>query len=175
MSNFRILLISPYAGEKGDTITPSYISHETAYAYPPLGLLYLAANLPSGFDCRVLDALTKAFGTEECMAEIRRYCPEVVGVSVTTDHLLAAMELAEAIKKEAPGIRVIFGGTHPTLYPAETVMRTPVDFVLTGYAENTFGRLMQILSGTDRPSDETLAEIPGLWSKPPNSNFAAGG
>ena len=61
-----------------------------------------------------------------------------LGISVLTGPMIrGAVRMARAVKKEAPGIPVIFGGWHPSLVPGQTLQETFVDAVVRGQGELT--------------------------------------
>jgi hypothetical protein len=67
----------------------------SAFNYPPLGLLYLAANLPSEYECRIIDAPTLQQTPEDCLDIVKDFKPAVVGISVFSDSLFSCKLLAE--------------------------------------------------------------------------------
>ena len=84
------------------------------YDGPPLGapvcLLSLAAPLrESGFEVALIDAAIEPNWLNAVLRELRdALC---LGISVLTGPMIrGAVRMARAVKKEAPGIPVIFGG-----------------------------------------------------------------
>lgn len=67
-------------------------------------------------------------------------------------------EMAEAIKKEHPGIIITASGLHPTLFDEYILRNSPVDFCIRGDGESSTASLLKWLrKKTGVPSD-----IPGL-------------
>lgn len=161
-TNNRVLLISPPAHRSSQSISPSYLNSSVAFKYPPLGLMYLAGNLPEGFQCTVLDAASKNLSIEQCLRRVLEDAPLIVGLTTITDHLYACVLLASEIKKHLPECRIVLGGPHATLFPRETVLQPPVDFALTGYAETSFARLAELILRNEAHG-AALQGVPGLW------------
>jgi len=112
------------------------------YDGPPLGapvcLLSLAAPLlRSGFEVVIIDAAIEADWLNVVLRELRdALC---LGISVLTGPMIrGAVRMAKAVKKEAPGIPVIFGGWHPSLLPGQTLQESFVDAIVRGQGELTF-------------------------------------
>jgi anaerobic magnesium-protoporphyrin IX monomethyl ester cyclase len=111
------------------------------YDGPPLGapvcLLSLAAPLrESGFEVALIDAAIEPDWLNVVLRELRdALC---LGISVLTGPMIrGAVRMARAVKKEAPGIPVIFGGWHPSLLPGQTLQENFVDAVVRGQGELT--------------------------------------
>ncbi len=111
------------------------------YDGPPLGapvcLLSLAAPLrESGFEVALIDAAIEPNWLNVVLRELRdALC---LGISVLTGPMIrGAVRMARAVKKEAPGIPVIFGGWHPSLLPGQTLQESFVDAVVRGQGELT--------------------------------------
>ena len=76
---------------------------------PPLALLTLAALTPPEHEVTVADENIERVRFDDA--------PGLVGISVKADTFYRACEIARAYRRR--GIRVVFGGIHPTLYPNE--------------------------------------------------------
>ena len=128
------------------TNVPSVVDEETG-AYPPLGLLYVAAYLEqhSSHQVEILDCILERFNQEQIEAEIRQRKPDAVGISVTTFTLIDAIQTAKTVKKVDPSIVVILGGPHVYIYPKETLEIPEVDFVVLGEGEIIFTELVNAL------------------------------
>jgi radical SAM superfamily enzyme YgiQ (UPF0313 family) len=61
--------------------------------------------------------------------------------------LLDALKVARLVKKTNPGSHVVFGGTHPTIYPREIAGQPEVDSIVVGEGEHTFSELLDAVDG----------------------------
>lgn len=136
--------------------------------YPPLGVAYLAAALLArGYDVRVFDPLVEGIerqvalrpdvwrlGVDEArMAEeVRRFAPDVVGISTQfMGDAFQAHAWAAIVKQCDPAIRVIVGGHYPSLLPARCLADPHVDYVAVGEAEDTLPEMIAYLAGKRAP------------------------
>jgi len=159
----KVLLVNPPAPPTIQGILPARVELSRG-AFPPLGLLYLAAALRRALPevkLRVIDAPASGESADDIGRLAADEDFDLVGLTVLTFTLLGAMETAKAIKRHRPGTTVIAGGPHPHLYPAETLALGSFDLVLRGEAEETFPELIRRkIQGLD------LAGIPGLGETP---------
>ena len=121
------------------------------YDGPPLGapvcLLSLAAPLlRSGFEVVIVDAAIEPDWLNVVLRELRdALC---LGISVLTGPMIrGAVRMAKAVKKEAPGVPVIFGGWHPSLLPGQTLQESFVDAIVRGQGELTLLEAAENLAG----------------------------
>ncbi len=120
------------------------------YDGPPLGapvcLLSLAAPLrESGFEVALIDAAIEPNWLNVVLREL----PDALclGISVLTGPMIrGAVRMARAVKKEAPGVPVIFGGWHASLLPGQTLQESFVDAVVRGQGELTLLEIAENLS-----------------------------
>jgi len=107
-----------------------YLSNDAAY--PPMGLMYVAAAIErAGDSAEILDLA----GTENWPAELdqSRYDGfDLVGITCVTPNIEMVREI---INYTPPEIPVMVGGAHPTHLPLETIAYTGCDFVIRGEAE----------------------------------------
>jgi Fe-S oxidoreductase len=107
---------------------------------PPLGVGYVAAIAEkAGHDVIIIDGVAKGYSIEECADVIRTHTPDLIGISVMTHMKDDAAMLAEKLKKKAPGIPIVIGGTHAYYFHSEILKEIPcADFVLYGEIENSW-------------------------------------
>lgn len=77
--------------------------------------------------------------------------PDLVGISILTPQLSAAVEAAGIVRREAPDALLVVGGPHPTVMPEDAMARTGADLLLRGEAETAFGMLLDGTSWRDIP------------------------
>ena len=144
MMDLRVLLISPPA--------ESAVKQVIGTAAPPLGLAYLASVARDlGCDVRIVDSQAEGLGLRDIRAEIKRFYPDVVGVTATTPMIYDAYDVAAVAKEVDPDAMVVIGGPHVTFTASETLQECKhIDAVVRGEGELTFGELLMKLMRNDR-------------------------
>ncbi len=134
------------------------------YDGPPLGaplcLLSLAAPLlQAGFEVKLIDAAIDRQWFQAVLGEVRdALC---LGISVLTGPMIrGAARMAKAVKKEAPGVPVIFGGWHASLATAQTLQENYVDAVVRGQGELTLLEVAEKLA-----ANEDFRDVAGVSSR----------
>lgn len=132
-------------------IKPNYRSDGWDYYnldFPPINLTYIASYL-SDLDVQVeiLDTKVNDLNFKQIKKKIKKFNPDIVGISVFVSAALkASLSIAEIVKTIDPNCKVVFGGRHPTFEPDETLKSIHVDYVVRGEGELTFRDL--ILNGS---------------------------
>ncbi|MCK4647417.1 cobalamin-dependent protein [Candidatus Pacearchaeota archaeon] len=134
----KVLLIQPnyrriYAYAKSKKITP---------IFPPLGLAYIAAVLKQNdISVKILEANAFDLDHNQIREEIRKYYPDIVGLTATTSMIEETHELAQLCDKK---IKVVIGGIHASSLPEETLEKFPrFDYLVKGEGEFTFLELVK--------------------------------
>ncbi len=126
---------------------------------PPLGPLYLAANLVrDGFDVQVVDFNAVPFSRER----LRRYLrgADAVGITIQSFNLNFARRLIQEIRAVAPDLPIAVGGPEFTLRPRPFPL---ADLTVAGEAERTISEIFdKLVNGGD------LSTIPGAILRSPN-------
>jgi anaerobic magnesium-protoporphyrin IX monomethyl ester cyclase len=112
----------------------------------PLALLALASYLKKdAYEVTILD------GRLDSEADILEACNGAVcfGVTVLTGAPIHdALHITRQVKQRFPQLVTVWGGWHPSLFPAETLEEPAVDVVVNGQGEIPFAALLQsIVSG----------------------------
>jgi len=113
----RIKLIMPRADEQ-------------EFKLLPLNLAMLAALTPPEIEISIVDEVVEAVNFDEQV--------DLVGLSCTTTVVPRAYEIATEYRKR--GVKVVLGGTHPTLLPSEAIKYA--DSVCIGEAEGLWGKML---------------------------------
>ena len=132
----KVLLISPP--------TRSVVKEVVGTAGPPLGLAYLAAVArEAGWEPMIIDGLTEDLTSSELEDRIRKFQPDVVGLTATTPAIYDAYEVARIAKRVNPNALVLIGGPHAT-FTADEVLREceQIDIVVMGEGEETFKEIL---------------------------------
>ncbi|MFH1510436.1 MAG: radical SAM protein [Candidatus Woesearchaeota archaeon] len=90
---------------------------------------------------------------------IQRHRPDVIGMSCNTMYMQYIKKIAEEAK-EISDAKIICGGYHASIKPAETLDIPWVDAVCIGDGEFALTEYMDRLSG-----NKSLAGIKGIWAK----------
>lgn len=141
----RILLINPpwvIRSQKN-------VWRNVASVMPPLGLAWLAAVLEQDqHQVAILDAHAERLDVTAIVPWMCEHGPfDLVGITATTPLVGNALEIARQIKMKWPGVKVVLGGVHPTVLPAEVLSEPAVDLVVRGEGENT---IREIADGRPR-------------------------
>lgn len=111
----------------------------------PLGLGYIAAILERrGHDVKIIDSPALKLSLEETVRAVRKFRPDVVGLTATTPSFHRAIGLARKLKQEID-IPIIIGGPHPTTLPEDTLAYPFFDIVVIGEGEYTMLELIDCL------------------------------
>ncbi len=132
----------------------------------PLGILYLGSYLADhGITPVLLD--TRLEREDEFIGRLERELGDacLAGFSVTTPNVREALRLSRYVKEKAPGLAVVWGGAHPSLFPDSTIANPNIDYLITGYGEQGLLELSRYLSG----AGISLGGIPNLVFKDPGS------
>ena len=154
----KLCLIYPPTDHMIRTNVPSVVDSVTG-CYPPLGLLYVAGAVEQAGRHAVtaVDCVAEQLGPDEVAARVAAETPDVVGIELLTFSLIDAALTAAAVKARCPGVRVVMGGPHANLYPAQTLEIEGVDYVLLGEGEQNINAFLDALA-----SGSALADVPGL-------------
>ena len=147
----KVMLISPPVkeftrkyGSFGYLIEPDFI---------PIGIAALGAWLEErGVSVFLLDASYMDGGEiREC---VRRYAPDVAGISALTLNRYYALKLAGLIKDARPGVKIVMGNAHSTIMWKQILLNYPaVDYVVRGEGELPFFELVKLLENGGGPGD----------------------
>ncbi|MHC4474188.1 MAG: B12-binding domain-containing radical SAM protein [Planctomycetota bacterium] len=126
---------------------------------PCLGLLMLGAVLrKAGHRVRIVDASAQSLNLDQTLTQIKRFRPDIVGLSAVTPSILKTVSLATTIKNIYPLVTTIIGGPHFTAIPEQTLTDYPVfDYGVIGEGEATIVDLIEALSANRIPS-----QVPGV-------------
>jgi len=128
----------------------------------PLGIVYIGTVLEkNGISVKLIDAAAMRWDVEKILLWIRRIQPDIIGFSALTLSFISTIDLARAIKKENPNVKIVLGHYFATL-EAENILRKYgdiVDVCVRGEGENSFLALCQWY---ERHLDQDPSEIKGI-------------
>lgn len=73
----------------------------------PLGIGYLASNLPKKVKARMWDGILSKRPNDHILEEIKKFKPDIVGFSVWNFNLKAVQETVDEIKRYYPSVMII--------------------------------------------------------------------
>lgn len=131
----------------------------------PLSLAYLAAYLRKfGYSVEILDGVAAdavnkgklwhyGLSDPEVSRKVREFKPDVVGITCASSlRIFDVLKIARLIKKVDPGIKIIVGGVHPTIFPKDTVSNQEIDYVIIGEGEESLLQLIKTLESGNKKS-----------------------
>jgi len=120
---------------------------------PNLGIVSIAGNLDC--DVHVADLHAARNWRRFVVRSMKKYSPDVVGISAMSFQIGDALEVATLAKER--GAMVVMGGYHPTMLPDHVMSHEQVDMLVRGEGEATFSELIQKLE-----SGEGVKDIAGI-------------
>ncbi len=126
----------------------------------PIELGYLAAAVPAGHDVRIVDLRLERFPNHAFRSVLRRYRPDVVGITGYTHESSLVKELAREARRSAPAARVVVGGHHATV--AATDFDIPeIHAVVRGEGCGPFRSIVETLARGGSLSEVDGVLVPG--------------
>ncbi len=116
-------------------------------AFPPLGLLYLAAVLKEkGFEVSVLDQPGQGLTMDETVNWVLHENPDVLGFSTLASSGITAALISNKVKMNNPNIKILFGNHYATFNAERILQKYPsVDIIVRGEGEKTIIDLAECL------------------------------
>jgi len=147
----KVLLINPsyqpsYGGAKAAIVNP---------IHPTLGLATIAATAKErGHQVKILDISWRQYDWKFIDNEVRKYAPDIVGITATTPLMNQLCDMSVLIKDISRDILVVGGGPHPSALPVETMGESLIDLLFVSEADYSFA---------DICDGKSPANVPGLY------------
>ena len=124
-------------------------------AWPPLGILYMAAVLrQKGVEVSVLDQAAKGLTVKETAKWVRVQNPDILGFSTFATSGRTAAAISAEVKKENPNVMVVFGNYYATFNSERVLRKYPsVDVIVRGEGERTVVDLVDCVMKRGRLKD----------------------
>ena len=124
----KVVLVYPFTG----------IDVPRVSIFLPLSVLTIAAALEDdGFSVEVLDMRTERRWKQRLTAAVQGK-PLFVGISAMTGkQIWWGLKAATAVRRADPGVPIVWGGTHASVLPDETLNHPLVDAVVKGEGRET--------------------------------------
>ena len=133
---FRVLLLSPPYPHLGGEELFGLSGREEWF---PLGVFALANAIRLEKTADVGIYYHPDYTPATLEAVIRKYAPDIIGITCFTNTRFATFELAQIIKRIDSKIKVLLGGVHATFLDEQIMENYPfVDMIIRGYAERAF-------------------------------------
>lgn len=97
---------------------------------------------------------------------LNKFKPDLVGVSVRTPMFNSAKKISRLVKEWNKNCPVVWGGSHPTIMPEETMKTEEVDFLVYGEGEETILDLVKIIGERG-----DFSKIAGIYYKDKNGKI----
>ena len=127
--------------------------------YPNTAVMILATILHNaGIKVKVIDGRYQEI--DDCVRTVLGEIDErtiFVGFSVMTVQVAWSYYVSNAIRAKFPGIKVVWGGVHPTLFPEQTVEDPAVDIVAVNDSATVVTPLAKAIA-----EGGGLREVPGI-------------
>jgi len=129
------------------------------YATFPNGILYIASVLERyGHKVQIYDNVIDSREAKDFIP----FKPDIVGFSVITGpNIEAAITQSKEFKRLMPGVKIVWGGAHPSILPQQTLAQPYIGYLVIGAGEETLLELAQYLE----KGNIKLSEIKGLAQK----------
>ena len=124
----------------------SQVTKARQTSFPPLGLLYIGEILRrAGHAVKILDQDATGYSNQKMFLRIKKFNPDILGVSPLTVTLDSALNIAEMVKGWNENVKTVFGNILATLAPHQLLKYPFIDYCLRGEAEFTFPEFVEIL------------------------------
>lgn len=153
----RVLFAISPISYRNSTFAPG----QSAGWQPLLGPAYVAgAARAAGHEVALID-LRLEHDPHGALAErLSAFAPDVLAMPCYTFGLAACVETARRAKALRPGLRVVLGGPHVTIFPQECLRDPAVDAAVLGEGELAFCLLLKALA-----KGGPTTGINGVWSR----------
>ena len=123
--------------------------------YYPYWLAYCVGVCErDGYECKLVDCITKSYSIEETIEEVLSYEPDYIMAEITTPTCSYDYNVINSIKKAYPKAKILIGGTHATILP-EAVLNEclGIDYILRQEYDYTVGEII---------SSDDVASVKGV-------------
>lgn len=91
------------------------------------------------------------------LTQIEQQNPDILGFSTMTSTHEKSLRIAERVRKQFSDLPMIWGGTHSTLLPEETIQHPLVDAICIGEGEISLPEYLDKLENHEEP------RVKGIW------------
>jgi radical SAM superfamily enzyme YgiQ (UPF0313 family) len=125
-----------------------------SYIYPVVPAYAATLLYNEGHDVLWYDGIAEQHSYDHFLKTMESEKPELIVLESKTPVIKLHWEIVRDIKKISPDIRVVLMGDHVTAMPDESMLATPVDFIITGgdYDFSLKGLVDTLLGKGDMPA-----------------------
>jgi anaerobic magnesium-protoporphyrin IX monomethyl ester cyclase len=135
----------------------------------PLGLINLGTILlDHGCDVKLLDCMAEkenelrylpdVLSPKELLRDVKKFAPDIIGITSCTENYPIALAIAQLCKKEDTNVKILLGGSHVSFQARECLTNHAfIDAVAIGETEHVIIDIIEGLSGK-----RALENIPNL-------------
>ncbi len=134
------------------------------FNFLPLGLGYVASNLPDGCEARLWDGVIKKEPNSGVLEEIALFKPDLIGISIWNFNLASAREVAELIRGSYPEITIVVGGPEPSGRKEKIFEVIDADYGFAGESEKPFRKFIET-AAENGFQHESIRDISGIIYK----------
>ena len=118
---------------------------------PSLGISSLAGNMDPRHEVWLADLVVRRWSVPASVRRaLKKYKPDIVGLSAMTFQYFTARKIARLIKREFPGTLIALGGYHATMMYhelADSPESEFLDFIIRGEGDHSFNELLDAIEG----------------------------
>lgn len=129
------------------------------YAHASLGLRYLRANLGEWRQASLIREFVTGQKTEEIVERILAEDPRVLGLGVYIWNVEESTRLVAQLKVLAPDLVIVLGGPEVSFEIDEQRICALADYVITGWGDVSFARLVRQLMSGETPPTRVIAGV----------------
>lgn len=137
----RILLINP---PWDPTKAYGEALGKMTFVFPPIGLMYLASYIEreNNVEVNIYDSQVE---DNDIFNKISDFQPDLIGITSQTAQYPIVKSLTEEINKRFPEIKIVIGGSHPSVQYAETASNPYIDISVIGEGEITLSEIIKYM------------------------------
>lgn len=123
----------------------------------PVSLLSIAGYLQQAdYDAKIIDSRVDDNWEKTLQAELDKHPRLVCISSMTGIQIKYALETSKFVRENTPnGVKIVWGGAHPTLMPYQTMQNPLIDSIVIGEGELPLKNILDALEGKKQMKEVT--------------------
>lgn len=159
----KVLLIAPPDNKFAPPFNTLTAKPTPIFSGFPLSLGYIAASLiKNNHQVNILDCLSHSLNMEDVVKKIKKYKPDIVGITTMTHYIKSAVTVAKLTKKTNPKIITIGGGSHAHFDYVNLLKNHNFDYIVLGEGELT---IVELLDCLPKKNNQCLSLVRGIAYK----------